>query len=362
VNRFLAFCEYLIKEGNAKNYTEIARSVGISPSMMTDIKKARTRIGQETIAGIAKAYPDLNLLWLLTGFGEMFSNPTGGDLEGFSNHITNVGKRLKSVREHFHFSKREMNMLYGGQHPDTVTHAEIGAGISNDCLANLLSNLPVSRQWILTGDGEMLLNNSSPESALVKEIHRQRNIAFEPGLREADSKRDDYKVISLNKSNELIEISDNLFVEIMPLVDIDHDREFTESSDNLEYLSGLSRHCSYLSSKPGIEGLRYVAFRNRGNDMTNNSSSAILDKDILIGTQIPEISYYLSENLNDSGIFIVVHKDKILVRKLKSFNKKSKALICYTMNEDKGLYPDLTIKLDEIKQLFKVKRFERVLK
>ena len=55
------------------NNSEFGRSIGVSSSFVSSM---RTSIGQDKLERITSVYPDLNIKWLLTGFGKMLIQDT----------------------------------------------------------------------------------------------------------------------------------------------------------------------------------------------------------------------------------------------------------------------------------------------
>lgn len=69
--------------------SEFAAKIGISASSLSHIFSGRNKPSLDVVTGIHKAYPDLNLNWILYGTGEMKSkgieNP--GNADGGQMHL-----------------------------------------------------------------------------------------------------------------------------------------------------------------------------------------------------------------------------------------------------------------------------------
>jgi phage repressor protein C with HTH and peptisase S24 domain len=55
-------------------FDQFAHKIGVSPSMITDIRKERTNPGVNAIRGIVSTFKEINPYWLLTGEGKMIKN------------------------------------------------------------------------------------------------------------------------------------------------------------------------------------------------------------------------------------------------------------------------------------------------
>lgn len=56
--------------------TAFAKRVGVSRGFINDVVNGRKGLGIDTLAGIAKAYREINLRWLITGEGAMYEYPS----------------------------------------------------------------------------------------------------------------------------------------------------------------------------------------------------------------------------------------------------------------------------------------------
>jgi len=75
-NRFIEAYERLLGEGLVTSKKEFASSVGVSPSMITEISKGRSSVGTSAIQNIVLLY-GISGDWLLTGIGDMLKGAVG---------------------------------------------------------------------------------------------------------------------------------------------------------------------------------------------------------------------------------------------------------------------------------------------
>lgn len=60
-------------------------SIGASNGYTLRMQKNRASIGSDVIENILNTYPDLNVVWLLTGNGEMLKSQQAADILDFDN-------------------------------------------------------------------------------------------------------------------------------------------------------------------------------------------------------------------------------------------------------------------------------------
>lgn len=70
-DRFIEAYERLLSDGRVNDQKTFAAKIGISPSMVTEINKGRSRVGTTAIQNIVLSY-NISPEWLLTGNGSMF--------------------------------------------------------------------------------------------------------------------------------------------------------------------------------------------------------------------------------------------------------------------------------------------------
>ncbi|MHB1921884.1 MAG: hypothetical protein ACYCOO_06565 [Chitinophagaceae bacterium] len=69
--RFLDFFHYLKSQHKVKSASSFATQLGVSTSMMTELKKGRSQLGLKTLQQTVLLYRELDPHWLLTGEGSM---------------------------------------------------------------------------------------------------------------------------------------------------------------------------------------------------------------------------------------------------------------------------------------------------
>lgn len=79
-SRFIEAYERLLSDGLVTSKKEFASSVGVSPSMVTEISKGRSSVGTSAIQNIVLLY-GISGEWLLTGTGNMFKSDLDKPIE-----------------------------------------------------------------------------------------------------------------------------------------------------------------------------------------------------------------------------------------------------------------------------------------
>ncbi|GEM_PF-11185 len=139
-DRLLVFIDYC---GISKNRFE--EVCGLSKRYVSNITMS---IKPNKVKRISEVFPELNITWLLTGVGRMINGPY---------------ERINQILEKEGISKREFAKGAGGISfffPSIYDRAEKNPGdcnVLNQWIDILLERYPqYSREWILTGNGDML--------------------------------------------------------------------------------------------------------------------------------------------------------------------------------------------------------------
>jgi hypothetical protein len=74
-------------------------SIGASNGYTLRMLKNKASIGSDVIETILKTYPDLNVVWLLTGSGEMFKSQQVSDMLDFENLPSNRKQEIERIIE-----------------------------------------------------------------------------------------------------------------------------------------------------------------------------------------------------------------------------------------------------------------------
>lgn len=101
------------------NYTEFGNKIGVSNSYVTSM---RTSVSPDKFAKIASAYPQLNIVWLMTGEGEMFNDgyqPETNNVRLFARMIKEVkyqqGLNQQKIADKLGVTRQQLSDLINGR-------------------------------------------------------------------------------------------------------------------------------------------------------------------------------------------------------------------------------------------------------
>lgn len=270
-----------------------------------------------------------------------------------------VGQRLKQFRKSLKLSQGVFGKIINVDQTTISKYENDEIPLSSQTKAAIHVYFDLREEWLDFGSGEMVENNFDMENNLAF-ANEFRNDILGPGLLgKAISKVDtkerfpiSYEAITLTSGVHAISVNDDCYLVRLPIVGLDN-REFCTKFNSTEYLSSLPFH--FFQAQFLIE--QYVAFINYGRDMDDGTNKAIRHGDCVIAD--PFTMGQLDAVYEADRIFVIVHKERMLLRKITHFD--SDIIYCTALNNDKGFYPDLSIKKKEIKQLYLVHQIERTL-
>lgn len=108
--RLLQVIEFLERSETAE---QIATNIGSYPSAITDLKKGRANAGKKLIQKFTKKY-EININWLYTGEGEMFSRTATSSLskEYPINELKTIQTDIALLKEYVLNVKKEYDTLH----------------------------------------------------------------------------------------------------------------------------------------------------------------------------------------------------------------------------------------------------------
>ncbi|MCD8266609.1 MAG: helix-turn-helix domain-containing protein [Prevotellaceae bacterium] len=147
IERLDAFMKY--KELNDNQMTV---QCGLSVGLLGKARSHRSKLGEGTILKVSRAFPEVNVDWLLNGKGEMLSTPSEQN-DTNSSRIERLDEfmRLKGLNDN---QMTNLCGLSGG----LIGKARSGThDLSPKTIAKVLEKFPeLNPNWIYTGEGTML--------------------------------------------------------------------------------------------------------------------------------------------------------------------------------------------------------------
>lgn len=157
----------------------------------------------------------------------------------------------------------------------------------------------------------------------------------------------------ISKGNkEFIELSKGSYLMITPLVNKKAHAGYLTGWGDEEFIEELPKH-SINVDKP-YRG-EYLSFETVGMSMDDGTDRSICENDIVTGRKIDRSLWKNSKlHLNKYDEFIIVATEGILVKKIIKHDIVKQTITFTSYNPDKETYPDQTINLDQVMQLFNV--------
>lgn len=184
---------------------------------------------------------------------------------------------------------------------------------SVETLEKIFKTFPkVNPTWLLTGDGNPLLDKES--SAIPRHI----------GIDETTKAP---LITQYAYGGYLRGFADSEFREAQPI---------------------------YVASKR-YSGGNYVAFEVRGDSMDDGSKKSICNGDIVLGKELQK--HYWTSKLHVPKVFVIVHRTEgITIKEITHHSVESGLIICHPYNSE---HEDFELNLSDVVQLFYIKEIKR---
>ncbi|MBI1306077.1 MAG: hypothetical protein GC181_05625 [Bacteroidetes bacterium] len=91
--------------------SEFAKTVNVSPSIMSHISSGRNKVGLDLVQKLCAHFPQLSIVWLLTGKGKMKNEDDGLTLEAVKQEAEILKQRLSDMESALNISKRTLKNL-----------------------------------------------------------------------------------------------------------------------------------------------------------------------------------------------------------------------------------------------------------
>jgi len=220
---------------------------------------------------------------------------------------------------------------------------EIAAGLSNGFVNNIgqsireksmnqiLSVYPeLNRNWLLTGEGNMLVQNSKSNAIDLGEL---------PSNFELDE-------------TPFIELPGGDILMVFPLVEESAYAGYLNGYADPEFIEQRPKHS--LIVQKYHKGL-YRGFEIVGDSMDNGTIESIPDKSKVTGRFLMHHHWENKLHLHRYKDFIIVHKtDGIIAKRIIKHNVEEGIILIHSLNPDKESYPDKEIHLNDVKELYNI--------
>lgn len=234
-----------------------------------------------------------------------------------------IGDRIKLIMEDKGYSKNALAKQIG-IHPTTLHNWITGKTKADNLKLDALCDfLKININWLITGDGEMLLASSDSDE----------NIKLNPS--------DEAKLIT------------NPNIKMIPLVSQYAQAGYLSGFADAEYMETLPRIPVFVDHEPHGN---YMAFEVLGDSMDDDSKRSLAPHDILICREVNR-DYWRYKLHIKQWYFVIVHKTKgILVKKIIEHDVDHAIITLHSLNRT---YADFQLSLNDVAQIFNVVQVQR---
>jgi len=227
------------------------------------------------------------------------------------NNLTSmqeVSKRLVKLRQRLGFKTARDFALE--LEVDTSYYYKVENGkipIQKEKLLLLSARWNASIDWLLTGKGKMFINRYT---------------------------------------DELNSMENNLWA--IPVIEQKAQAGYVAGYGDLDYIENLPK---MFINAPGEKG-NYAIFVISGDSMNDDSSRAIKEGDVLLCREFAH-THWKDKVHYKNNLFIIVYTEGCICKQITDIDTKKGVLTCHSFNP---MYEDFTLKMNDIYQLFYVKK------
>jgi len=170
---------------------------------------------------------------------------------------------------------------------------------------------------------------------------------------------DTLEIIKRQDGTEFRDLGEGRFLMVTPLIEQKAYAGYLSGWADPIYIEELPRHAVVVDKLHfGV----YRSFEVKGDSMTNGMIGSYPDGTIVTCRQIERTKYSRSKlHLHDFQDYIIVQDDGIQLKRILSHDVEAGTIVCHSINEDKDVYPDFELHLDDVRELFNVvKKTENV--
>lgn len=147
-----------------------------------------------------------------------------------------------------------------------------------------------------------------------------------------------------------LEISPGKYLLLMPLVDESAYAGYPGGYKDPEFIEELPKH-SIIVDK--VHRGKFLAFDIVGDSMDDGTKESIPDKSIAAAREVPRQDWKYKLHNRRHKFFIIVHKTEgIVAKEIVKHDTEKGIITCHSLNQNKDLYPDYDLYLDDVLQIF----------
>lgn len=217
--------------------------------------------------------------------------------------------------------------------------------LKNEYIEKLVDTFGISRNWIVTGEGEMEIEMYDGYT-VDEDVNILR--VQEPYVMD---------VFENKNSNKFMKMPNGQYFMTMPMADFHIQAGFLDQYQDLLALSEMPRH-GIVVDKP-VKG-RYVAFRVKGDSMDDGTSNAIQHDSIVATRELQRHLWTSKIRFNNFPYWVIYTSASRtpLLKEITDHNIETGVITCHSLNDGPG-YADFDLNLDDVQALFYVIRVNK---
>lgn len=170
---------------------------------------------------------------------------------------------------------------------------------------------------------------------------------------------DEVKFMDENKNNIFFEVSPGRYLMQTKLVTEKAKAGYLSGFSDSEYMDELPAH--FITVNEFHRGV-YRSFEVSGDSMTDGTDASVLDGDIVTGRLIKRELWLSKFHTHKYRYWVIVHRyEGVIIKEISHHDVEKGILTLHSLNADKVKYPDFTITLDDVDQIFNVVDISRSL-
>lgn len=200
----------------------------------------------------------------------------------------------------------------------------------------------INRDYLYHNEGEMFNENAK---GFIKNVKHSASTPVEGNARFIG------EIFPGEEETNFRDLGNGELLMLVPEVDMFSMAGYLEHIQDKEWIDDL----------PTVEMIvektargRYLAFKVRGESMTDGTEKSIPHGATVIGREIQREIWYPRFHTHNWEEYIIVQKSRILVKSIKDQDFKKGTIVLSSYNPDKEMYPDEEINIDEIEDIFNV--------
>ncbi|PWS30325.1 S24 family peptidase [Pedobacter paludis] len=220
-------------------------------------------------------------------------------------------------------------------------------------ISNYLNPMrPVPEGFVSDFIDEFKLNRGFYETGNGDPVHRIDEPISQPEIREnAKAVSEIHYPLEGDDENPYIELGNGQYLMLIPLVNEYAYAGYMSGFADLEYIEELPKHTIIVGKK---HSGKYLSFEAFGDSMFDGSNESIEDGSIVTGRDLPRHHWQNKFHINAYKYWVIVHKNGILIKQILKHDSENGIITCHSLNPDKEKFPDFTLHLDEVDQLFNI--------